>query len=332
MGGRRFDVYGIGNAIMDLQLKVQDSDLERLLLEKGAMRLVSREEQVAILSFCRDRSPNKTSGGSAANTMIAVSQLGGRTAYGCLVGDDDFGTQYLLEMSQIGVEVATDARCHGSTATSVILVTDDAERTMNTYLGVSAEFGEAQVSEEFIKSSEWLYIEGYLFSTDLGRRAVDRALAIASRHKTRVAVTFSDRFIVSAFRDALNRAVAGAELVFANSTEAVAFTNAESTEAALQSLKGVVPNVVITRGEAGALVSFDGVDYDIPAVKVKAVDDTGAGDMFAGGFLYGISHGLSGAQSAKLGCFLAARVVGQLGPRLSGDLRYAPGIEELLVS
>ncbi|MCB0360971.1 MAG: adenosine kinase, partial [Bdellovibrionales bacterium] len=227
MSEKTYDVYGIGNAIIDLQLQVADADIQRFGMKKGAMQLVDTTAQKALLEHFHGQNLNQASGGSAANTMIAIAQLGGRAAYGCLVGDDSFGSFYLEEMAQLGIDVATAPLEDSMTGTCVILITPDAERTMNTHLGASAQFSAQHVHEPAIAAAEWLYVEGYLFASEEGRQAAKRAIALAKSHGTKVALTVSDGFIVEVFGRVLRTAVKSADLVFANLTEAQLFTGIE---------------------------------------------------------------------------------------------------------
>ena len=318
---RKFDVYGIGNAIIDLQLQAADDDLKKLRLEKAAMKLVEADEQAELLKYFGNRDLNKASGGSAANTVIGIAQLGGTVGYGCLVGDDDYGRFYLEEMRKLGVSLHSKPRPGETTGTSVILITPDAERTMNTHLGASSLFDETYISEKDLADSEWLYIEGYLFSSPGGQRAVQRAIELAREYDVKVAVTFSDTFIVDVFGEHLRNAVDQADLIFANFSESRRFTGQEKEEQVFNDLKEVVPSCVMTMSERGAMVFHEGVESYIEPFPITAVDDTGAGDMFAGAFLFGITHGLDGAAAGKLACFLASKVVAQLGPRLKVDGR-----------
>lgn len=317
----QFNVYGIGNAIMDLQYKVNDADISRLGLSKSHMRLVTLEEQSRLLQEFVAQRINQASGGSAANTMIALAQLGGRGAYGCAVGDDAIGQAYLSELKELAIEVTTSPRKSQASGTCVVLITPDAERTMNTHLGASAEFSIADISEKHIQDSEWLFVEGYLFSTPNGRQAVEKAIEYAKIAGTKIAVTLSDAFIVNEFRQAVEHAVATADLIFANVNETKALTGESEERLAFKKLRERVPNLVMTMSERGATVSYGGAEKQIAPVPAQAVDDTGAGDVFAGGFLYGITHGLDGEVAGKLGCLLGSTVVSQLGARLSGDVR-----------
>ena len=201
---------------------------------------------------------------------------------------------------------------------------------MNTHLGASIELDEKDVSAELIEASKWLYVEGYLFSQPSGQRVAKRAISYAKECGTKVAVTFSDGFIVEFFGEALRAAVAQADLAFANFNEARKFTGAEEENEVFQRLSQAVPTAVMTLSERGARISDSGNEYFIPPFKTQAVDDTGAGDMFAGGFLYGLTHGHSVEESGRLACYLASRVVSQLGPRLECDVRELLSKKEFL--
>jgi len=321
MTKRRFDVYAVGNAIMDLQLECSEEELRSLELKKGGMQLLDAEKQHQLLEHFAGRNLHRASGGSAANSVIALAQLGAKPAYACLVADDEFGNHYLSEMADLGVSLHNPPHKNGTTGTCVILITPDAERTMNTHLGVSASFSAQEVSEEYVRDASWLFIEGYLFSSPEGQAAVKKAIAYAKDHGTKIAVTFSDGFIVDAFREPLEHAVQAADLIFANADEAKAFTGESEDKVCFDAFSSHAPYAVMTLRERGALIKSQEGEEFVPSFKVQAIDETGAGDMFAGAFLYGITNGMSMAQSARLACFLASRVVAQLGPRLSVELK-----------
>lgn len=327
---RDFVVYGIGNGIMDLQLKVSEEDFASLELEKGTMNLVDQETQARLLTSLKScGKPHQASGGSAANSMIALASLGGKAAYGCLLADDEFGKFYESEMKDIGVSVYTTPKEGGVTGSSLILITPDAERTMNTHLGVSAEFGPEHVSSRLTGLSDWIFIEGYLFASPKGQEAAKKAVQYAMKKGTRVAVVFSDTFIVEAFREHLEEAVKYADLIFANRTEVLSFTQLSDEEEAFRAYSALAPGAVMTRGSEGAWCSQGDEVKKVPGLPVKAIDETGAGDMFAGAYLYGISSGLGVEQSGHLACYLASKVVSQLGPRLETSIDELRGSKEL---
>lgn len=327
---RKYDVYGLGNAIMDLQLQASDSDLAKFGLEKGSMTLVEPEAQKSLLEHFQGARINQASGGSAANTMIALAQLGNVVSYGCVVGDDRYGEDYFNEMDKLGVGLYTEPVAERPTGTCVILIAPDAERTMCTHLGASVELDVEHVSEEIISESRWLYIEGYLFSQASGQRVVKKAIEYAKAHKTKIAVTFSDKFIVDIFGEPLRDAVRQSDLVFANMSEACAFVGETDVEKAYKAFASQFPTAVMTLSANGARCRANGKDYVIAPFPTKAVDDTGAGDMFAGGFLHGLLAGATPDEAGKMACFLASKVVSQLGPRLHYDLGQLLGGEEFL--
>jgi sugar/nucleoside kinase (ribokinase family) len=317
---KKFAVYGIGNAIMDLQYQVRDLDIERLKLEKGGMRLCEEAEQKVIINELVSQKINQCSGGSAANTVILMAQLGASVSYGCLVGNDEFGKFYLSEMEQLGVIVDTKQLEKEPTGTCVVLVTPDAERTMNTHLGASAEFSDSHVNESHVEAAEWLYIEGYLFSSEKGRSAIKKAVKVAKNSETKIAVTFSDCFIVNCFRNALQETVEQSDLIFANIDEAKSYCELNDKKEIFSKLSKLVPNVALTLSERGAWIKLNNEQIRLEAYKTQAVDTTGAGDAFAAGLLYGINHSMTVSDSGKLACFLGSKVVSQLGARLHGDI------------
>lgn len=318
---KKFDVYGIGNALVDVQFQVTEQALQDLGLAKGGMQLADTAEQNTVLEYCNSLPPHRASGGSAANSMIAIAQLGGRAAYGCLVGDDELGRFYFDEMQSLGVALHTPPLGGEQTGTCVILITPDAERTMNTHLGASGIFHVEHVTEDALKQATWLYIEGYLFSTDGGREAIRQAIGLAKKHNVNISLTFSDRFIVEVFGDALRAAVAECDLVFANEQEASAYVGREKTADIFPLFQDSAPNVVMTRSEKGVWGKVGGTSFQVDAFPVQAIDATGAGDMFAGAFLYALTHKYPAEDAARLSCFLSSKIVSQLGARLHGDVR-----------
>lgn len=327
---RKYDVYGLGNAIVDLQLSVDDKQFEKLGLTKGSMNLVDSARQAELIKNFEHLKPHRASGGSVANSIISIAQLGGKAAFGGLIGDDDLGEFYAADMAKLGVHLYTSPVQADTTGTCVILITSDAERTMNTNLGASALFGAEHVSAQVTKESEWIFIEGYLFCSPAGFEAVRKAIRYATNNGTKIAITFSDAFIVNAFGEQLRSAVKYADLIFANLTEAGHYTAQSDENKIFAALQNVAPNVVMTMSERGARVSFDGTSFAVDAFKTAAVDDTGAGDMFAGSFLYAISNGLTAEDATRLACYLAGKVVSQLGPRLPEIPTGEPMVKELL--
>ncbi len=314
---KKYQLYGIGNGILDILGNIPESDFAKLMLTKGSMNLVNSDVQKKILKALGNAQLTFASGGSVANSMIAFQALGGKSAFGCVLSDDSHGKLYQNGFREAGVDLVCNILPGGMTGTSLILITPDAERTMNTCLGVAAELGADDINEEVVQQSEWVYIEGYLLSqVEKGYKAALKIAETARKVGTKVALTFSDGFLVSGFRKELDTIVKLSDLIFANHNEAATYTGSKDDHTAFAALKKVVPNVVMTRSERGALIHFNGQDFEIPAVPCKPIDLTGAGDVFAGAFLYGITNNYTPSQSGKTACYLAHKTIMQIGPRL----------------
>lgn len=310
---------GLGNALVDLQYEVQEHELADLEFEKGAMTLVDVAKQKEVIAKFEDRMHNRCSGGSAANTIIAFAAFGGKAAYKTHLGADDFGDFYFKEFEELGIHLHAEKINSDPTGTSFVMITPDSERTMLTMLGASAKHTKEHIDDEIIKRSEWLYIEGYKFSEHGSTEAVHHAVNVCKNNNTKIAVTFSDKFIIDVFRERLEYAVNHADLIFCNDVEARAYTQIHDVQEAFEKLCEIVPNVVVTKGSEGSLVKWDGKVYEIPAYEAKLIDTTGAGDMYAGGFLYGIINSGDPHIAGHLGSYAASLIVSQLGARLDQD-------------
>lgn len=317
---KSIDVYGLGNGIVDVLLEVTEDEFSALEFERGTMRLLEPSDQQALLEQFSEKKKSLVSGGSVANSIVTLRQLGGSPAFSCALGDDSYGLHYKGEFE--GLEIAFPSRLEVGkpTGTCVILITPDAERTMRTSLGVSADFSEGDVDEETIRQSQWIFIEGYLFSNpDKGHAAIEKAIALAKKHETKVAVTFSEAWVVESFGDALRKATASADLVFANEGEAKAFGESEKVEDGFFALGEQVKNVVVTLGEKGAMVKTPFFEGLVPAFPVIPTDLTGAGDAMAGSFLYGLTQGVEVERAARASCYIASKVIQKVGARLPGS-------------
>lgn len=319
---KRLDVCGIGNGLVDVLLRISDQEFASLGFERATTRMADTDEQGRLLEKFKSHDALVASGGSVANSVIAVAQLGGKAAYmGCL-GDDKYGIHFESELRSLGVELANHLIAAQQTGTVIALITPDGERTMRFNLGVAAHLAPEYINEEIIRQSKWLFVEGYLFSNPgRAQEAIRHAVKIAKAAGTKVAVTFSEAWIVTGFGDALREIVAQADLIFANESEACAFSQKANAGEAFEALSGAVPNVVVTVGGEGSLVSFEGKKHRIEAFPCKPVDLTGAGDMFAGAFLYGVTNGFSAAESGRAGCYLSREVITRVGPRLSSGTK-----------
>ncbi|MFD2228976.1 adenosine kinase [Alkalimarinus sediminis] len=319
----KYHVYGIGNALVDKEFEVEDSFLQATSIEKGLMTLVEQDRLMEILEKLSSTYglKKRASGGSAANTIIAVSYFGGSTYYSCNVANDETGDFYVNDLKAAGVDTNLgDDREDGTTGRCLVMVTPDAERTMNTYLGITADLSSKHLDEDAIKSSEYLYIEGYLVSSDSARPAAIEAKRIAEANGVKTAFTFSDPAMVQFFKDGLVEMIGGGvDLLFCNEAEALGFCETDQLSDAIEQLKSVAKRFAITLGSKGAIV-FDGESLlEVAPHSITAVDSNGAGDMFAGAFLYAITHGYSYQQAGDLASLASAEVVSNFGPRLESE-------------
>ncbi len=315
-----YDIYGIGAALVDTEIEVSDVDLENFSVDKGVMTLVDERRQDDLLAHLREHlvASKRASGGSAANSIIAASYFGASTFYSCKVANDENGDFYLADLRRANVAFhANNGSTSGITGKCLVMITPDAERTMNTYLGISETLSEHDIDVEALKASNYTYIEGYLVTSDTGRPAAIRLRELALEHHVKSALSLSDPAIVEHFHAGLKEIIGdGVDVLFCNENEALNFTRTQTLEDALTGLKRYAKSFAITRGNKGALV-FDGHKaFDIAAHPVKAIDTNGAGDMFAGAFLYALSQGKDYQQAGRLASKAASVVVSQFGPRL----------------
>jgi sugar/nucleoside kinase (ribokinase family) len=324
-----YDVYGVGNALVDIQAQVNDETLERLKFAKGVMTLVDEPTQATVLNELDGTPINRCAGGSAANTLIGVADFGGKAAYAGKVGDDTLGEFCLADMRKMGVTIEVPP-ADGQTGTCVVLITEDAERTMLTHLGVSSTLSPADIDEDEIKKAKYVYIEGYLFTTTETKAAAYRAIELARKNNIKIAFTVSDPFLIEAFRDEFWELIKGpVDLLFCNLDEARSLTNRQDPIECAREIHKHAENVALTLGENGSLLMHEGEAIPIEGVDTNAIDTTGAGDMYAAGLLYGITNDLSWKQSGHLASHAAARIVAQLGARLK-DRFTEEQIQELL--
>jgi sugar/nucleoside kinase (ribokinase family) len=315
-----YHIYGIGAALVDTEIEVNDSDLVRFDIEKGVMTLVDEERQHQLMHQFSNHlvHSRRASGGSAANTIIAASYFGGKNFYSCKVADDENGEFYVNDLRAAGVDYHHNGTLEtGITGKCLVMITPDAERTMNTFLGMSESLSAAELHPDVVPRAQYIYTEGYLVSSPTGKAAAITLRELAEKHGVKTSLSLSDPAMVHLFSDGLRDMIGkGVDLIFCNEQEAKGFTNSDSIEAAAEGLKQYAKTFAITRGARGALV-YDGEDLlQIDPVPVKAIDTNGAGDMFAGAFLYAITHGHSYAVAGKLASHAAAQLVTQYGPRL----------------
>lgn len=316
---KKYDVYGVGNALVDMEFEVSEDFLKKMTIDKGLMTLVDEQRQADLINALDGSKHKRSCGGSAANTMIAVKQFGGRSFYSCKVADDETGTFYFEDLVKAGVQTNLHSqRADGITGKCLVLVTPDADRTMNTFLGITEQFSAEEIIEEDLIDSEYLYIEGYLVTSSTGQAAAIKAREVAEQNGVKTALTMSDPNMVNFFRDGLQEMIGpkGVDLVFCNEKEAKDFAKEEDVFKAAEKLKEVARSVAITLGPKGALI-WDGSHFvEVITERVEPVDTNGAGDLFAGAYLYGINNGLKPAQAGKLACSAASKLVTQFGARL----------------
>ncbi len=319
MSTKRFDVFGMCNALFDIQAEVKDEMLAALSLAKGSMMLLSEEEQRAIVPEVYAHIVNTGAGGSGANTVLGVTQLGGTACFTSRVGPDEHGVSYRDGLAVEGVKPNLGIG-EGETGISLILITPDAQRTMCTFLGMARELRAEDVNLDDLAASRYLYVTGYLWDTETQKEAVIHAMKAAVEHDVKVAFSLSDPFCVGRHKEDFERIVRDyADVVFANAEEAMGLTGETTAQAALAALSAMAgPNsvVAVTADKDGSLIQQNDTVCRIPAYTVKAIDTTGAGDMYAAGLLYGLTQDLPLEVSGRIAAYTAAQVVAHLGPRV----------------
>ena len=318
----KYDIYGIGNALVDKEFEVTDEFLQAEGIEKGMMALIKEEQQVNLLAHLKETFglKKRAGGGSAANTIVAASQFGSKTFYACKVADDETGEFYMTDLHAAGVKTRLDEiKCvkDGSTGKCMVMVTPDAERTMNTFLGITADFCEEELHLDDLKESQYLYIEGYLVTSDVSRAAAIKARQTAKDNGVKVAMTFSDPAMVTYFKDNMAEMIGEhIDILFGNEEECMTFTGKDNMDEAIVELQKIADKLVITLGSKGAMVVNGDDVITVAANKVEAIDTNGAGDMFAGAFMHGVTQGWDDEKSAKLANASAAEIVSVFGARL----------------
>ncbi len=313
------DVFGVGNALVDILAFVEDSFITAQGLARGVMTLVDNERQSQILSQLEPGSLKLRSGGSAANTMIAIAQSGGTGVYTGKVAGDRNGQFYRqdLEAAGIGFDVPPTPVSSGPTGTCVVLTTPDAERTLCTNLGVSTTLTSGDIDIDRLKRCQYSYVEGYLWDAPEPRKASLETMTQSKRHGIKVSFTFSDPFLLHRFRDDFRYlAQEYCDVLFCNADEVRQFLGIESLEACAEKLGQWVNLAFITNSEKGCLVVENQTIIPVGGFPVKPIDTVGAGDAFAGGVLYGLTHGYTAVQAARWGNYLGSAIVQIQGPRL----------------
>ena len=316
MTTQTYDVAGIGNAIVDVLTQSEDSFLEEHGLIKGAMTLV--DETTAERLYGAMGSGIECSGGSAANTVAGIASLGGRGAFVGKVRKDQLGQIFAHDIRALGVAFTTvPAKTGPSTARCMIMVTPDAQRTMQTYLGASVELGPEDVDAEIIAAAQVTYLEGYLWDRPAAKQAFILAATLAHEAGNKVALSLSDPFCVDRHREDFLDLLAGhVDILFANEQEILSLYQVDSFEEAVDQVRGHCEIAALTRSEKGSAVINGEKTHEVPAEPVRhVVDTTGAGDSYAAGFLYGLSYGFPPPACARIGGIAAAEIIGHFGAR-----------------
>ncbi len=316
---KKYQLYGLGNALVDIDFETTPENLEKLGIEKGVMTLVESDRYLKLLENLSGFKHIKACGGSAANTTMAIAQLGGKTFYSCKVANDDSGNFFYDELvrHQIGTNLTKDNRTDGTTGSCLVLVTPDADRTMNTHLGISEYFSRNELNKEAIADSEYLYIEGYLASSPTGSDAAIAAYATAKEAGIKTAISLSDPNMVKFFHARLMEMMGdGVDLLFCNEDEAKLLCQTENMSELCECMKRYAKTFAITQGSDGSII-YDGKElYDIYAQDVPVLDTVGAGDMFAGGFIHAIINGHDYKKAGIIADIVASKVISKFGPRL----------------
>lgn len=317
MSNTKYDVLGIGNAIVDIIARAEDDFLVKHGMNKGGMALIDEAQATRIYESMGPAI--ESSGGSAANTIVGIANFGARAAFVGKVKKDSVGDAFTHDIRAAGVEFTTPAAKDGaSTARCYVLVTPDGERTMNTYLGAAQNLTPDDIDAEQVAAAAITYLEGYLWDPPEAKSAFVKAAAIAHENKRKVALTLSDAFCVSRYRDEFLELMRGGtvDIVFANESELRSLYETADFDAALAQFRNDIALGVVTRSEKGCVVATKAGVEAVPAFPIeKLVDTTGAGDLFAAGFLFGLVRETSMRQAAQLGALAAAEVIQHIGAR-----------------
>ena len=319
---KKYQVLGIGNAIVDVLTRSDDSFLEMMGIEKGIMQLVERERAEQLYGAMENRV--QAAGGSVANTLAGLGNLGLRTGFFGRVRDDALGRFYADAMEKGGTDFVNPPVTGGElpTSRSMIFVSPDGERSMNTYLGISAELGPEDVAEEIAGQADIIFLEGYLYDKPKGKEAFLRAARTCRKAGGLAGIAISDPFCVERHRDDFLRLIANEmDYVIGNEAEIRSLYQDDHLDKDLARVAEVCPLVVCTRSGDGVSIIKDGARTDVPVTKVVPVDATGAGDQFAAGFLYGLANGADMETAGRMGTVAASEVISHMGPRPEADLK-----------
>jgi sugar/nucleoside kinase (ribokinase family) len=320
---KKYKVYGIGAALVDTEIKVDDADLAAMQVEKGLMTLVDEDRLKELLAHLDGHlvKASHASGGSGGNSVIATALFGNPAFMSCKVANDADGDIYLNDLKAAGVDHSMNgSRVDGITGKCLVMITPDAERSMNTYLAINDTLSVEQLDAEAIAASEWVYIEGYRVTSPSSLEAAVKTREVAEAAGVKTALSFSDPGMVEFFRDGMQQIIGDKlDLIFCNEAEVKGWSQTDDLDLAMERMKSVAENFAVTLGGEGAIV-YDGQEMiRIPPHKVQAVDTNGAGDMFAGAFMDAINRGEDFSTAGRFASLAAGKVVANYGPRLSAE-------------
>tara|TARA_B100000029_G_scaffold187827_3_gene185271 strand:- start:505 stop:1500 length:996 start_codon:yes stop_codon:yes gene_type:complete len=312
-------IYGIGNPLIDVVFSATDADLQALDLNKGVMHLVDENRQTDIIQHFKNATPQYSPGGSAPNTMLACAGLGSPALIAGKIGKDEFGTIYLNQAKKYGV-ISGLVQGDGPTGSSIILVTQDGERTMNTHLGMCREFSENDVDELKLTGATYFYFTGYMWDTESQKNAIKKAIQISKNEGVQIVFDVADPFAVNRNKEEfLSMIENDVDIVFANHSELAILFDSEDYQNASDQLMKIVNQAGIKLGKKGSLVLDNGEKHMLPPRPITATDSTGAGDMYAAGFLAGLANGYSCDHAGELGGLLAEEIIQQSGAQFAAS-------------
>ncbi len=314
------NVYGIGNPLIDVIVNIHDQELSSLGIHKGTMHLITKERRSELIEFIKDHEVTYSCGGSCPNTIIALASLGVNATIAGKVGKDSYGDIYREHLEALGVHNELSV-CDEPTGSSIILVTPDSERTMNTFLGANREYCEDDIVPTSVEDADFFHFTGYMWDTTSQQQAIRKALSIAKEHGTKVTFDVADPFAVGRYRETfLNLIKNDCDVVFANSEEArILFDNYDAFECC-RSMGKLCETAIVKNGKRGSFISYKGKVMTIPVQgPVVPVDTTGAGDVYAAGFIYGLCKGYDIAKSGTVASILAGQIIQQRGAQFSPE-------------
>ncbi|MEC9050459.1 MAG: adenosine kinase [Candidatus Neomarinimicrobiota bacterium] len=322
-------IYGIGNPLIDVVISAMDDDLKVLKLNKGIMELVDLDRQEDIIKYFKDKKPRYLPGGSAPNTMLACAGLGTSSLIAGKIGKDEFGEIYVDQVEKYGA-VSGLVQGDGPTGSSIILVTPDGERTMNTHLGMCREFSADDIDTEKLSQSTFFYFTGYMWDTESQKAAVQKAITIAHENNVQIAFDVADPFAVNRYRDEFLKLIKQhVDIVFTNQFELSILFDTEDIDGSIKQLMNIVDRGGIKLGKKGSCVFENRKKHFITPKPISATDSTGAGDMYAAGFLASLSKGNGCVQAGELGVFLAEEIIQNPGAQF--DITIMKRLKETII-